>query len=62
MKLKDQKLEPIFKRREEIRLEINKLMEEYKALEYVLSKNRQLEEQLNNKQKPDYSSWDSIEK
>lgn len=42
---KDMNLEPIFKRREEIRLECNKLMEEYKALEYVLNQNKQLKEE-----------------
>lgn len=42
---KDEKLKPIFDRREEIRKECNKLMDEYQALEYILKENRRLKEE-----------------
>ena len=64
--LKDKNLEPLFKRREELKNEINKDMEEYKAIEYVITKCRTTEEKLeaygkliNGEQD---ESWDSITK
>lgn len=42
---KDEKLKPLFERREEIRKECNKLMDEYQALEYILKENRRLKEE-----------------
>ena len=46
MKLKDQKLEPLFKRRQEIKDEVNKLMEEYSAIGYIIEKAMRAEEEL----------------
>lgn len=41
---KDENLRPLFERREEIRKTINKLNEEYKAIEYVIMENIRLKE------------------
>lgn len=41
---KDPQLEPLFNRRTEIKEQVNKLMEEYKALEYVIKENIKLKE------------------
>lgn len=59
---KEPKLRPLFERREELQKEINKLMEEYKAIGDILEENRILKEKLKQKTQPDYSSWDEVSK